>query len=80
MKRLITTANGEKLNRFVFEKFQAGELENGDLVQLIELCGMFLNLKTISNYSRDNNLSYNGVKKFRKIITLFNQKFVIDNL
>jgi hypothetical protein len=79
MKNLVTTANGEKLNRFVFEKMQAGELDNGDLVQLIELCGDFLNLKTIPDYAKENNLSYNGVKKHRNIITLFNQKFVIDN-
>jgi hypothetical protein len=79
MKNLVTTANGEKLNRFVFEKFQAGELDNADLVQLIELCGDFLNLKTIPDHAKENNLSYNGVKKHRNIITLFNQKFVIDN-
>jgi hypothetical protein len=54
MKNLVTTANGEKLNRFVFEKFQAGDLENGDLVQLIELCGDFLNLKTIPDYALFN--------------------------
>jgi hypothetical protein len=77
MKNLVSTANGEKLNRFVFEKFQAGELDNGDLVELIELCGDFLNLKTIPDYAKENNLSYNGVKKHRNIITLFNQK--IDN-
>ena len=79
MKTLVTTANGQKLNRFVFEKMQAGELDNGDLVQLIELCGDFLNLKTIPDYAKENNLSYNGVKNHRNIVVIFNVKFVLDN-
>lgn len=72
-------ANTDKLLNFVSDKFQSGELTNDSLVQLIELSGMFLNLKTIPNYAKENNLTYNGVKKTRKIVTLFSAKFVIDN-
>lgn len=56
-----------------------GDLSNEELVQIIELCGSYLNLKTISDYSRDNNISYNGVKKCRNIVNIFNTKYVIDN-
>lgn len=35
--------------------------------------------KTISQYAKDNNKSYNGIKNHRKIITLFGVKFVLDN-
>lgn len=55
------------------------KLSNDNLVQIIELCGSYLNLQTISNYSKDNNISYNGVKKCRDIREIFNVKFVIDN-
>lgn len=49
------------------------------MVQLIELCGNYLNLKTIPDYAKENNISYNGVKKYRNVIRIFNIKFVIDN-
>lgn len=52
---------------------------NAALVQLIEVSGSFLNLKTIPDYAKEHNLSYNGVKKTRQIVEIFNQKFVIDN-
>ncbi len=55
------------------------KLSNDNLVQIIELCGSYLNLQTISDYSKDNKISYNGVKKCRDIREIFNVKFVIDN-
>ena len=63
----------------ISNNFQNNNIDNSDLVQIIELCGNYLNLQTISYYSKNNNISYNGVKKCRKIIKLFNVKFVIDN-
>lgn len=74
-----TIENTDKLLRFILDKFEKEELNNQSLVQIIELAGSFLNLKTISDYAKENKLSYNGVKKCRKIITIFNIKFVIDN-
>ena len=56
-----------------------GKFDNKDIVQLIELAGTYLNLQTIPDYAKENNISYNGVKNFRNIIKLFNVKFVIDN-
>lgn len=54
-------------------------LSNDDLVQIIEQCGMYLNLKTIPNYAKDNNISYNGAKNYRTVVSIFNTKFIIDN-
>ena len=51
-----------------------------NLVQIIELCGSYLNLQTIPYYAKSHNLSYNGVKKTRTKMEIFNVKFVIDNL
>ena len=61
------------------ETIQSGKWTNAGLVQLIELCGDFLNIKTIPDYAKETGVSYNGVKKFRKIKTIFNVKFVIEN-
>lgn len=66
------------LNR-IEELIFKGELSNDFLVQNIELSGRYLNLKTRSDYARENNKSYNGVKKCRKNICLFNVNFIIDN-
>ena len=74
-----TVENTNKLCEFISNKFKNGELNNDSLVQIIELCGQYLNLLTISDYAKTNNMSYNGVKNNRKIIKLFNVKFVIDN-
>jgi hypothetical protein len=65
----------EKLHCLV----QNNELSNECLVQIIEQCGTYLNLQTISDYAKINNLSYNGVKKCRNVVNIFNVKFVIDN-
>ena len=74
-----TTENTTKLLNFVSTKFQNNELDNNSLLQLLELCGNFLNLQTIPNYAKENNISYNGVKNYREVVELFNVKFVIDN-
>jgi hypothetical protein len=80
METPTKTTNGEKLEKFIYDKFNQNELSNDDLVQFIELCGMLLNVQTIPDYAKENNMSYNGVKKNRKITKIFNVKFVIDNL
>jgi len=71
--------NTQKLIDFIGKKFESDEINNDTLVQICELCGKYLNLQTISDYAKANHLSYNGVKNHRKTVSLFNQKFVIDN-
>lgn len=60
-------------------RIEKGELSNNDMVQIIEHVGSYLNIQTISNYAREQRISYNGVKKFRPVQEIFNVKFVIDN-
>jgi hypothetical protein len=74
-----TTENTTKLLKFVAEKFEKNELDNDSLLQLIELCGNYLNIQSIADYSKANGMSYNGVKNHRQVIEIFKQKFVIDN-
>lgn len=71
--------NVDKTCDFIQRKYISNELNNDSLIQIIELCGMFLNLKTISDYAKENKLSYNGVKNNRNIITLFGVKYVLEN-
>ena len=61
------------------ERIESNQLSNEDCVKIIEHIGSYLNLKTIPDYAKDNKISYNGVKKFRKVEKIFNVKFVIDN-
>jgi hypothetical protein len=74
-----TVDNTKKLIDFIASKYEAGELDDDSLVQLIELAGLYLNLKTISDYARSNKISYNGAKKYRKTVNLLGIKFIIDN-
>ena len=75
-----TQANTDKICQFITEKFESDQLDNDSLVQIIEHCGAYLNLCTISEYANKNKISYNGAKKFRTVKKIFNTKFVIDNL
>jgi len=59
---------------------QNGHWSNEALVQLIEVAGGFLNLETIPDYCKRTGISYNGAKKHRQTVNIFNTKFVIDNL
>lgn len=61
------------------QSIQAGKWSNSGLVQLIELAGMYLNIKTIPDYAKDQKITYNGAKKRISPITIFNVKFIIDN-
>lgn len=79
MENLELSDKGKKLLEFLDYKMYDGEFTNSDLVQFIEHCGKYLNLQTIPNYTKEHNLSYNGVKKFREVVEIFDVKFVIDN-
>jgi len=79
MEKPTISSNGEKLLLFLDEKMYDKSFTNEDLVQFIESAGKYLGLQTIPDYAKENNLSYNGVKKFREIKTIINVKFVVDN-
>jgi len=66
----------DKIEEYVYKCICKGEL---DIVQLFERLSPYANLKTISQYAKDYNKSYNGIKNNRKIINLFGCKLVADN-
>lgn len=79
MQNTDIQSNTDKLEIFIAQKFESGQLNNDSLVQIIELCGAYLNLQSISAYAKENGKTYNGVKNHRTIIILFGNKFVLDN-
>jgi hypothetical protein len=79
MEKSKIQENTQKLIEFVGRKFEAGELDNQSLVELFKHCGMYLNFETIPGYAKRTKMSYEGVKRFRKIEEIFGVKFVIDN-
>jgi hypothetical protein len=70
----------EKIERNIMYGVQSGLLDNKDLIKIIQTSGVYLNLTTISNYSKQNNISYNGAKNNREVINMFGVKFIVDNL
>jgi hypothetical protein len=64
----------ERLDKLIYTNGVSKEF----LIQLFELSGRYLNIKTISDYAKENKMSYNGVKKFRGIKEMFGVKFVIE--
>ena len=56
-----------------------GKFSTECLVHFFELAGQYLNVCSPSEFARRNNLSYNGVKKNRKIRTLNKIKFLVDD-
>lgn len=71
--------NTDKLLKFVQEKFVKGELNNDSLLELFKVMGQYLNLRTISDYAKQHNLSYQGTKSCRRVEEIFGVKFVVDN-
>jgi len=74
----LTQYERDSLNK-LGQSIQSGKWSNTGLVQLIELAGMYLNIKTIPDYAKDQRITYNGAKKRISPITIFNVKFIIDN-
>lgn len=79
MEKPVLSDNGKKLNDFLDLKMYDGDFTNNDLVQFIESAGKYLNLQTIPDYAKEHKMSYQGVRDYRKVKTIFNVKFVIDN-
>ena len=74
-----TTEKTDKILNFIENKYSDDEIDSEALVKIIKHCGRLLNLKSITDYAKDNNISYQGAKKCRNVIILFNNKYIIDN-
>lgn len=61
------------------ESIMEGKWSNEGMVQLIELCGKFLNPLTIQQYADKYGKTYNGIKKTQTTVLLLGNKFILDN-
>ena len=61
------------------QSIQERKWSNEALVQLIELAGSYLNLKSIQEYADMKGKTFNGIKKTRQATVILGHKFIIDN-
>lgn len=58
--------NQSLIINFVSEKFEKGELDNSDLVELIKLAELYLNPKPLLQFGKENKITYPGILKSKK--------------
>jgi hypothetical protein len=78
-KQVDIKENTDKLIAFICKKYESGELDNESLVELFKVIGIYLNLQTIPDYAKTHGMTYEGVKRGRRIEEIYGIKFVIDN-
>ena len=64
-----------RLEKHIFEN----DVPNSELIEIMNICGDYLNLKTRSQYARENNISYNGAKHHRNNVKINGVIFIVDN-
>lgn len=69
----------DKIEEYVYKCICKNELSTLGLVQIFERLNTYARLKTITQYAKDNNISYNGAKNNREVIELFGVKLIADN-
>lgn len=68
-----------KISELLYKEVSNGNVSNDELVEIIQLCADFLNLKTPEEYAKETRKSFQAVYKSDKTIKILNKKFVIDN-
>jgi len=59
--------------------FYGGELSNEDLIEILQLIRELLQLKSVKEYAKENNITPQGVYTCRKPIEFCTFKLVVDN-
>jgi hypothetical protein len=65
----------DKFGRYCHEKGASTDM----LLKIIELAITYGNIRTVSDYAKQNNLSYQGVVKTRNIVEILGVKCVVEN-
>ena len=56
-----------------------GKFSTEGLVHFFELCGQYLNVCSLTEYAKQNRLSYNGAKKRKQTRNLNGIKYLVNN-
>jgi GH15 family glucan-1,4-alpha-glucosidase len=74
----LTDYEMQSINKFEKSIFE-GQWSNDGLVSIMKLCETYLNLKRISHYAQNNNITPQGARKFRKTIDVCGYTLIADN-
>jgi hypothetical protein len=74
----MTKYEQDILNR-IGSLIHEGKLSNDFLVSNLKLSVEYLNLQRISDYSKQNNISTQGLRGNKNIIKICNYQLIIDN-
>ena len=66
---------GDRLEEYIY----SNTITDDEWLKILNLAETYGGVKSVRQYSMDNNISVQGVYKHRKIHTFVNSKFVIDN-
>jgi hypothetical protein len=73
--------NQKIISDLIIQFAESGGLSNSDFVEIIELCNLYLQLKPLGEFGKENGITYQGLLKSKRfqIVTVLNKKFVVDN-
>jgi hypothetical protein len=74
----MTKYEQDIINR-IGELIHEGKVSNEFLVSNLKLSVEYLNLQRISDYSKQNNISTQGLRGNKNIIKICNYQLIIDN-
>lgn len=66
---------GDRLEKYVY----TNNISNDEWLKILNVIETYSGIKSIKKYSKDNDISPQGVYKHRKVYSFLNVKFVIDN-
>ena len=66
---------GDRLEEYIY----SNNITENEWLKILNLAETYGGVKSVKQYSINNNISVQGVYKHRKIHTFANNKFVIDN-
>ena len=72
MKKTVNI--GDRLEKYIYEN----DITPGEWLKILNLAEIYGGVKSIKQYSKDNNISVQGVYKHREVHSFINSKFIID--
>jgi hypothetical protein len=74
MKKIVNI--GDRLEKYLYST----TITEGEVLKILNVLETYGGVKSVKQYSIDNNISKTGVYNHRKIHTFIDSKFVIDSV